>query len=143
MRIVPVVSLETYILGKLIGYAIIIGLPIMLVISVVCFIVELIREAINAFLASAFYASMVETWNAIITFFDVYGWIFVLVFSIIGFITTVVVLYYGIKGLCMWIGDKIFDLKCAIRRRTSRRSGYIQYGDSFSRGGYNNYGSSF
>lgn len=117
MRIVPVVSIESYLVGKLIGYAIIYGIPIMIVASIVIAIVELVREAVAAFLASAFYANLVATWVAIIAFFEVYGWIFVLVFSIIGFITTAVLIYYGVKAAIEWVVDKFYDIKYALSRR--------------------------
>lgn len=116
MRIVPVVSAESYILGKLIAYAIIYGVPFMIVAGIVMAIVEFVREAIAAFLASAFYANLVATWNAIVAFFEAYGWIFELVFAIIGFITTVVLIVRGIKIACEWISDLYYDIKYRIRR---------------------------
>ena len=116
MRIVPGVSAESYILGKLIAYAIVYGLPFMIVASIVMAIVELVREAIAAFLASAFFANLVATWNAIVAFFEAYGWIFELVFAIIGFITTVVLIVRGIKIACEWISDLFYDIKYRIRR---------------------------
>jgi hypothetical protein len=117
MRIVPVVSAESYLLGKLIAFAFVYGLPIMIVGSLVMAIVELIREAVAAFLASAFYANLVAMWNSVIAFFQAYGWIFVLVFSIIGFITTIVLLYYGIRVAIEWVVDKFYDIKYALSRR--------------------------
>jgi len=116
MRIVPVVSAESYILGKLIAYAIIFGLPFMIIASIVMAIVELVREAFAAFLASAFYANLVATWNAIVTFFEAYGWLFELVFAIIGFITIVVLIVRGVKLACEWISDLFYDIKYRIRR---------------------------
>ena len=116
MRIVPVVSVESYILGRLIGYGIIYGLPNMIVISIVMAIIEVVREAVAAFLASAFYANLVATWNAIVAFFEAYGWIFELVFAIIGFITTVVLIVRGIQIACEWVSDLFYDIKCRIRK---------------------------
>lgn len=121
MRIVPVVSAESYIVGRLFGYAIVFsikyGLPLMIILSIIAAIVELVRKAVAAFLASAFYASLVAMWESIVAFFQVYGWIFVLVFSIIGFITTIVLLYYGIRAAIEWVVDKFYDIKYALRRK--------------------------
>lgn len=116
MRIVPVVSAESYILGKLIAYAIIYGVSFMIVAGIVMAIVEFVREAIAAFLASTFYANLVATWNTIVAFFEAYGWIFELVFAIIGFITTVVLIVRGVKIACEWISDLFYDIKYRIRR---------------------------
>ncbi len=113
MRIVPVVSIEAYLLGRLIRYAFIIGIPIMILSA----IFEFIREVVAAFLESAFYARLVAMWEAIITFFEAYGWIFILVFSIIGFITTIVLIYYGIRFAIEWILDIFYSLKYGINRK--------------------------
>lgn len=117
MRIVPVVSAESYILGKLITYAVVYGLPFMIIASIIMAIVELVREAIAAFLACACYAHLVAMWSAINAFFETYGWIFVLVFSIIGIITTITFIYYGVRAAIECIADKYCDLKYEVRRK--------------------------
>ncbi len=117
MRIVPVVSIEAYIVGKLIRYAIKYGIQFLIVARIVIVIVESVRDAVAAFLASAFYANLVATWNAIVAFFEAYGWIFVLVFSIIGFITTAVLIYFGVRAAFEWVVDKFHDIKYALSRR--------------------------
>lgn len=117
MRFVPVVSIRSYFVGKLISYAVKHGLKFMIVAKIVIVIVESVRDAVAAFLASAFYANLVATWNAIVAFFEAYGWIFVLVFSIIGFITTAVLIYFGVRAAFEWVVDKFHDIKYALSRR--------------------------
>lgn len=117
MRFVPVVSIRSYFVGKLISYGVKHGLKFMIVAKIVIVIVESVRDAVAAFLASAFYANLVATWNAIVAFFEAYGWIFVLVFSIIGFITTAVLIYFGVRAAFEWVVDKFHDIKYALSRR--------------------------
>lgn len=117
MRFVPVVSIRSYFVGKLISYAVKHGLKFMIVAKIVIVIVEFVRDAVAAFLASAFYANLVATWNAIVAFFEAYGWIFVLVFSIIGFITTAVLIYFGVRAAFEWVVDKFHNIKYALSRR--------------------------
>ena len=117
MKIVPVVNLESFILIKLIGYAVIYGLPIVILFVIAMVIEGMICAAVEAFLASAFCTSLVAAWNAIIAFFEAYGWIFVLVLSIIGFITTAVIIYFAVRAAIEWVVDKYHDIKDLLSRR--------------------------
>ena len=141
MKIVPVVNLESFILIKLIGYAVIYGLPIVILFVIAMVIEGMICAAVEAFLASAFCTSLVAAWNAIIAFFEgeqrsrllglgitiqfvfnliaffeAYGWIFVLVLSIIGFITTAVIIYFAVRAAIEWVVDKYHDIKYLLGR---------------------------